>query len=361
MMVKLSQGVAAGIVLMSIAEMFRPGSFGLVTSQDFVSYVLKLTSIVINRKQSLPWHPIFGPWTSSMVDVHFLKLLAFVPAIFVITSMLEALWSPHELVRYILFSCGISGFVVLVGEYSVRIISGGRPPEIPLSGCAGLMLTLVIGFRHAFPYKEVINLNKYFPHALHDFLPARGLVQSRHIPFLCLLSEIVFRVISPAYFPEWSLAVTAFFASWFYIRYLMNFPYANVRGDHSSEFNISLLFPKFIRPWVDKVSELVYPIACRVSGGLLELRHTEKVSLAIASSLYSPSDSAAASAVIDGFAETSQEEKAKFEERRIKALKFLDANIAALMGGSEDGANDRLVENQRELGHVISQEELALV
>ena len=291
------------------------------------------------------------------MDAHVLKLVGSLPIVYLSASMLEALWRPLELLRFVLFSTGVSGFFALGVVYILQIIEGqSRTPH--LSGCIGLVITLVIGFRHAFPYKQVLNLNRYFPPILHELLPARGLVQSRHLPFLILCSALALGWFFPFYFPDWVFALPSFFASWFFIRYLMNFPYANVRGDHSSEFNFSLLFPKVLRPWIDRVSEVVYLFACRVTGGWVELRVTDKVSLAVASSMYSPSDSAAASAVIEGFSETSEEHKAKFEERRMKALQFLDANIAALMGRTDEA--DRLVEKQRELG-LVTAEELAQV
>jgi hypothetical protein len=141
----------------------------------------------------------------------------------------------------------------------------------------------------------------------------------------------------------------------------MHFPYANVRGDHSSEFTLSLLFPKYLRPFVDRLAAAVYPATVAVSGGWLELRATEKVSVAIATSLYSPNDAAAASAVIETLAAGTAEERAKFEERRAKALRFLDDNIAALVGrkGSTEDII-RLVGSPVRMG-VLTAEEIAEV
>lgn len=299
-----------------------------------------------------------------MVEIQLLKLIVSLPIIYATLAMLEALWSRREVMQYIVFTTGVSGFVTLVGDTILHAVVGESKDfafheSLSHSGCAGLVFALVIGFRHAFPYKEVVNLNKYF----QQVLPARGLVQSRHIPFICLLSEFALAWFFPLYFTEWPLAMAAYFSSWFYIRYLMWFPYANLRGDHSSEFTLSLLFPKPLRPPIDRVSERIYSFSCKFSRGLLKLRESDKVSL----SMYSPTESAAASAVIEGFGETTQEKRTKFEEQRIKALKFLDDNIAALMGSRplnipsvDNDDNIRLVQQQRNLGD-FSSEEIAQV
>ena len=222
----------------------------------------------------------------------------------------------------------------------------------PVSGCAGLLLTLVIGVRHAFPLKELLNLNKVLPQALHAVLPARGLVQARHIPFLCLSTELILAFIFPSWFPEWPLAVMAYISAWGYLRYLMHFPYANVRGDHSSEFNFSLLFPKWCRHTIEKLCGVVYSVFTQISS-VFELRPSDKASLTAAVSLYSPADAAAANAVMESIGA----EKNKFEERRAKALKFLDENIAALIG-RKDPVEDsfRLVANPTKIDGLTSEE-----
>ena len=292
-----------------------------------------------------------------MVDTALWKLCITVPIVYATLASLEALWSAREILQYLAFVTGFAGFVLLVSRYVVFLIFGLEWIFTPVGGSIGLVIPLVIGFRHAFPYKELVNLNKMLPTILHECLPARGLVQSRHLPFLCLSAELTLSLIFPTRFSEWPLAVVGYFASWFYIRYLMHFPYANVRGDHSSEFVLCLLFPKLLRPTIDKLSVGVYEIALRLTGHLVELRVTEKVSLAVASTLYSPADSAAAAAAIDALATGTPEEKAKFEERRARALRFLDDNIASLMG-RKDSLDDhaRLVERPNRIDGMSSAE-----
>jgi hypothetical protein len=266
--------------------------------------------------------------------------------------MLEALWSTREIIQYIAFSCGVPGLVVATTRYVSGIIHPADTLPIPICGCAALVITLVIGVRHAFPLKELLNLNKILPQPLHGVLPARGLVQARHLPFLCLSSEALLAFIFPSWFPEWPLAVLAYISAWVYIRYLMHFPYANLRGDHSSEFNFSLLFPKWSRPTIEKIAGILYSILTRLSR-LLELRPSDKSTVTANVSLYSPADSAAANAVMEAIGT----EKAKFEERRAKALKFLDENIAALIGRKEPVDDSlQLIQNPTKIEGLTSEE-----
>ena len=199
----------------------------------------------------------------------------------------------------------------------------------------GVIIPLSIGFRHALPYQEVSDLNRYLPKLLQGRLPGRGIVQARHLPFLCLAGELVAAIIFPSYFTEWPLALTSFVSAWFYIRYLMWFPYSNLQGDHSTEFSFSFLFPKLIRPYVEKLTGLVlYRIIVRLSNGRLALRQSTDIA-----SLYSPSDSAAAAAA---FASLTGDPVCMDvdEDERSKALRDLDDKIAALTGGSTTCSSD---------------------
>jgi hypothetical protein len=271
--------------------------------------------------------------------------------------MLEALWSSMEILQYMAFSCGLPGLMLLLSRYLGYFVSRNESILQPVCGLAGLIITLVIGVRHAFPLKELVNLNKVLPSAVHGFLPARGIIQARHLPFLCLSIEAVLGIFVPSGFPEWPLAALAYVSSWIYIRYIMHFPYANLRGDHSTEFNFSLLFPKWSRHTLDRLGGLVYTVLLRFTNAF-EIRTTEKTSLNSNISLYSPADAAAATAVMEAIGT----EKAKFEERRAKALKFLDDNIATLLGRNESVEDSlRLVDIPRKISGTLTAAEIAEV
>ena len=276
-----------------------------------------------------------------MAESSFIRLIIHMPIIYLGLTMLEALWSSREIVFYILFSCGVSGLVLTVVRSIGGIVVANRPAVA--CGSIGLVLTVVIGVRHAFPLKEIFNLGKIFPTALHGLLPARGIVQARHLPFIILSTEVVGAILFPSWFSEWPLGVISYFSAWFYIRYLMHFPYANLRGDHSSEFNLALLFPKLVRPIMDKLFSLLYSVICKLTNAF-ELRTVDK------SGLYSPADTAAANAVMDSL------ERSKFDEKKTKALKFLDDNIAALMGRTDGNVVQRLVDSPRRIGGLTADE-----
>lgn len=292
-----------------------------------------------------------------MAEPRLLKLVIAGSAIYLSASMLEALWSTREIVQYIAFSCGVPGIVLLITRCISDVVLGSDARTHAVSGCVGLVITLMIGVRHAFPLKELLNLNKILPKPVQGLLPARGLVQARHIPFLCLSTEIVLSIIFPSWFPEWPLAILAYISAWVYIRYIMHFPYANLRGDHSSEFNFSLLFPKLSRPTIDRFGSIIYSILIQFSG-YFELRASDKSSLTANVSLYSPADAAAANAVMEAIGT----EKAKFEERRAKALKFLDENIANLIGRKEPVDDSlQLIGNPSKIEGGLTSDEIAEV
>jgi hypothetical protein len=295
--------------------------------------------------------------TSSLAEPNIFKLAVSLPVIFISSTMLEALWSAREILTYICFSCGVPGLVLFVVRYIGSVFVSSDTVTRPVCGAVGLLITLLIGVRHAFPIKEVVNLNKFVPSMIQGLLPARGLVQARHLPFLCLSTEVILASFFPSYFPEWPLAPLAYISAWVYIRYLMHFPYANLRGDHSTEFQFSVLFPKAIRSSLDKMFGIFYLVVHRFTDAF-ELRPSDKTSLAATISLYSPADAAAANAVMEAIGT----EKFKFEERRAKALKFLDENIAALIGRNEPVEDSlRLVESPKMLMGKLTASEIAEV
>ena len=177
-------------------------------------------------------------------------------------------------------------------------------------------MACLMGLRHAFPLREVLNLNRRVPEWIKDYLPARGIIEYRHLPFLFLLCEVYLGVFVPGWFQDWPMGVLAFFSAWLYVRYCMHFPYANVRGDHSVEFSLSCLFPKLVRPHVEKTACIVYEFVVGKSGGRLELRSAN------GAWLYQASEAAAG----------------PFDERKSKALQFLDENIAAIGGRKSESA-----------------------
>jgi hypothetical protein len=112
----------------------------------------------------------------------------------------------------------------------------------------------------------------------------------------------------------------------------MSFPYANIRGDHSTEFSFSYLFPKMMRPTVDRItSGMIYPVMVKVSKGWLAVGQADtSLAYTLPMSLYSPGDTAAASAALSTLTNSSKLAASGDVDKRSKALRFLDENIAAL-------------------------------
>lgn len=273
----------------------------------------------------------------SFVETSVWKLLISVPLMIGVMVPLESLWNVKEWLMYIFFSMGVSGMIFILSKLLIFMLFHNESFFTPVGGTAGYVIALTIGFRHAFPYQEIVNLYKLIPAPLNEFLPARGIVQARHLPFLCLLSELVMAIAVPSSFREWPLALFSFFTSWVYIRYLMHFPYANARGDHSSEFNFALLFPKMIRPTADWIAGHLYALAVRITRGYVALRVTDRVASMSSVTLYCPADTAAAAAAISSLANNSPMTGSATDDKRIRTLMFLDENIASIIGKNESG------------------------
>lgn len=260
------------------------------------------------------------------------KLLITIPLMIGAMAPLESLWSVKELLLYVGFSTGISGALFIMSKLLVFAVFRNESFFTPVGGTTGYIIALLIGFRHAFPYQEILNLYKVIPSPANELLPGRGVLQARHLPFLFLILELCLAIVAPAYFQEWPLALLSFFASWLYIRYFMHFPYANVRGDHSSEFNFALLFPKLIRPTVDAMAAMAYRVVVMITKGLFAVRVADRMNTSSTGNLYSPADTAAAVAVISSLANASHLDSSSPDDKRLRTLKLLDENIASLTG-----------------------------
>lgn len=104
----------------------------------------------------------------------------------------------------------------------VYVFSGNADYFQGIHGSSSLLVAASIGFRHAFPYREVCPTS-YIPRQIRMLLPPRFIFQSRHLPFL-LLTLIILGglVVFPSSIgPEVCPGVISYFTSWFYIRYLM--------------------------------------------------------------------------------------------------------------------------------------------
>jgi hypothetical protein len=258
--------------------------------------------------------------TSSLAEMMTWKLFLSLPIILVCCVPLEKAMSTLALMQFIVFSCAASGIGVWILTFFVRSSHG-------IGGVMGLVIPLAMGFRHALPYQDVVNLAKFIPIKFHGYLPGRGNIQARHVPFLCLVYELVGACIVPSYFTEWPLVILGFIASWFYIRSIMWFPYANVRGDHSVEFSFSFNFPRLIRPYIEKVTGgFLFRLLNRIMKNRLSLRQSSEMT-----TLYSPGDLASASSALTALI---GDPVCLEQDERSKALRDLDDRIASLSGVS---------------------------
>lgn len=227
--------------------------------------------------------PIWSALTCSFIEPAIVRLLISLTIICYTLRSLEQVWPLKELLGFLFFSVGVSGILLL---FIGKIIALFFTPY-PVAGCTSLIIAILVGYRHIYPYREILNLKNLVPDSVLKYLPCGGVVQARHLPFSIISIELLLWVFWPALFPDVFLAAFTLLTSWVFIRYSMFFPYANERGDHSSDFVLSALFPKRIRPHIDQAAAVVY---ARL-GSVIELR--DKVT---STGLYSPNVTALSAA-----------------------------------------------------------------
>jgi len=297
----------------------------------------------------VPHHTIFPPvaalpipfvWnvaTAHLFEEHVLKAALIAPALVMLTRMLERLWSVKAIVAHLTFSALCSGSLVFVAEL-FHVYRTHHLPEffLPIRGAVGLLVSVAVGLRHAYPLEPV------------PVLPRSLGLQCQHLPFgLALLVTLVSLVAPRSMMAEWLFAPLSFFYGWLHIRYLMWFPFAGTHGDHSPDFCFAALFPRPLRPIVSCFGSIFYAIGASVCPGWFKLRQAEgDVGHSIvydpsrgcdfggasgggaATGMRPPGPALGAGATSDG--PGSQE----YNARRAKALQLLDENINSLLAPS---------------------------
>jgi hypothetical protein len=175
---------------------------------------------------------IWSVFTSALFEDNLLKSIFILAPTFSFLSALEVVWSRRAVLMLILFSiltASVSTFVL-----QLMAVSGS------FHGQSGVLMAASIGYRHAFPTRPLAPF-------LSELIPTR-IFQSRHLPFVLLCSSFIGSLCAPRYFTDFQFAAFSFFWAWFYLRYLFFFEFANVRGDHSSDFSFDFLFPRALRP-----------------------------------------------------------------------------------------------------------------
>jgi hypothetical protein len=256
--------------------------------------------------------------TSSLISRNLLEFGSILTISLQFLIPVESLWESEAVFKYIFFVVTVSGTTLLF----LRLTSSAHHSLLVTT--VGLNMAITMAYRHAFPLKPIAP-------SMSDIIPTR-IFQSRHMPFLVLLFNF-----SDALFSK-SLGIAviscaSFFWSWFYIRYFLWFPFAQIRGDHSETFNFDLLFPRWSRTQVSWVTVLVHKIACGIYPRLFTLRAPIDGGV-----LYAQRDTALAEKVGQ-----SAEDRAAYEARRLKAIKFLEQNIKVFKSANTADSADEKV------------------
>lgn len=287
----------------------------------------------------VPHHTVFSPvhfipvpflWnvlTANFFEGHLVKAAILIPWVVALARMLERLWELKAFAMHLGFTATLSGFSVFVGELMVAYRTHNHSTFFaPVRGCVGILVALAVGLRHAYPFEAL------------PVLPRSWGLQCQHLPFALAACICVVGFFAPQWLPEWSFAPFALFYGWFYLRYLMWFPYAGAHGDPSPEFSFDSLFPRPVRPFVACAGAVAYGLGVTVAPGLLKLREVDS-SLGHAI-MYDPGRADCegggrgdgsrngAAGRVPGVAAASSEE---YDARRARALQLLDDNINSLL------------------------------
>ena len=250
---------------------------------------------------------------ASLLERSFIKFLLTLLFLVKFLIPVESLWSSRPVLEYILFVLFSSNLSELI---TAKVLN--RPG--PYFGCGPLLIAISVAHRHAFP------LTPLAP-SLTDLIPKR-LFQSRHLPFILIVAEIIGRLTFPSAFTESHVSLFSLFFAWLHIRYFQYFPFAQVRGDHSEEFAFPTLFPRFTRKAMASLCDVVYTIVSAKSP-FFRLRTHEKISAvevaAVSTGVYARAETEEAENV-----GKSLEDKAAWESRRQRALRFLDSKSKAV-------------------------------
>lgn len=322
-------GVVAGLSLWHAVMPSLDEAFALVPHHTFFSPVV-----------FMPVPFFWNVATAHFFEGNLLKAILVTPCVVALASMLERLWSSRAMAMHLGVTTALTGLAALV----LQIISLYRTQREriffePLRGCAGLLVALAVGLRHAYPFEAL------------PLLPRQWGVQCQHLPFCLTCFFVLVGLLMPTWLPEWQFAPLALFFGWLHLRYLMWFPYAEAHGDHSLEFCFSALFPRPLRPFVACVGEIVHSCSVAVAPGFAKLREADTV---LGQNLmYDPAQVLAGEdcnglplsgdatlpgrgGVVAGPPEAGAARE-EYNARRAKALALLDENISSLLGGGKIG------------------------
>lgn len=366
---------------------FVPGGRGTLLPSNVLGCVVVTLSLWHAVMPSIdevfalvPHHTVFSPvasiptpylWnvlTAHFFEANLLKALVAAPCVVVLARMLERLWSVKEFALHVCFTAACSGF----SFFALELIHVWRTHHekdffLPVRGCIGLLVTIAVGLRHAYPLEAV------------SVLPRSLGIQCQHLPFgLAALFTLIGFAAPPWVLPEWSFAPLALFFGWLHVRYLMWFPYQEVHGDHSPDFTFAALFPQLLRPLVSCLGAVGYAIGVSVVPGFVRLRQVEGD--ARQSIVYDPTQGAVSGSAghgeaspprppgptLDPAAGAGCAGSQEYNDRRSKALQLLDESINSLgvsMGNNSGKAAavplDKDVDDDFDLDAVLSRLPLA--
>lgn len=304
----------------------------------------------------VPHHTVFTPvpeipipflWnvgTAHFYESQPWKAVLVIPVLVLLARLLERLWTPKAIALHVLFSVTCSGAMFFLAEL-IHVYRTHHEKDffIPVRGSVGLLVSLAMGVRHAYPLEAL------------PLLPRSWGLQCQHLPFAVTVAATGVGCVLPQLMLEWSFAPFAFFFAWLHLRYLMWFPQAQAHGDHSEDFCFAAMFPRPLRPPISCIGAVVHSLSNVVAPGFVQLRQVDmEAGNAIvydptSAHFGNPNVSWTPDRNLPAAAMTGDKTTQEYQNRRAKALALLDQNISKLLAPENTSRPVQLLEKSTEL------------
>jgi len=269
--------------IVSVVDLITPGGRQSLSSANVLGVLVVVLSVLcaissqLDRTLSLlPHQTVFSPvahcpipfcWnvaTAHFFDPNLFKAAIATPCIMALARRLDQLWSAKAIVLHIMFTVTCSGVTFFLMEL-IHVYRTHRERDffIPVRGCAGLIMALAHGVRHAYPLEAL------------PLVPRSIGARYHHVPFALAVFAGCCGFVAPQIAQDWWFAELAFFYGWVYLRYMMWFPHSQAHGDHSSDYTFAGVFPRPLRPLIGCVGALAHALVALVAPSFVRLREQE--------------------------------------------------------------------------------------
>lgn len=228
----------------------------------------------------------------------------------VVGPRLERTWGTFNYLRYFLFVNGVTflfAFICLICHY-MSVLEDSVLFN-PFFGCSALRMAFAVGCMQVMPKR----------------------LFTRYIPLSALACHVLAAMLGLLRPLQVVIAVAGLVLGWLFLRFTMRDVNTQVKGDRSEEFSFPKLFPEWrpLQAVLVLVSTVVETALRKMGFCINNDDNDQRVSVLLTPSYSDPSYSDPAN--------TSGLSDPNAERRRAMAIKAIDAKLAQLGGGDQEG------------------------